>query len=687
MYALQTDKLKFELDKNGYLKSLSNLSNGHDYAGGGGLWRLVYSCGQELERMASAEVNIPQIAIDENTVTMEYQQLTGEFGETLDIKLKLSVKSVGDELWFAAEIINNAPGIEVRELHFPLIVHCNVTSGQRLLWSSCAGQRFDDVEKFVRSAHTNYIAKDNYEIRRSVLYPGFAATNSFVLENDNEGLYFASYDPTFQFTLHLLGADDSGINAGMVKYPFIKQGESWKADHYVVSPYQGSWHVAARKYRSWADSWFVKRKPMADVVNMNGWQRIIMRHQYGEVHYRYDQLEEICRDGLAVGINTLFMFGWHQGGHDSEYPEYTADESMGGMPALKENIKKLHEAGGKIIVYFNGQLIDMNTKFYDEIGHRISVKKADGREHLEVYPFGGNGTALREFGNKTFVTACPACKEWWNVLKGCIDTAIEMDADGVFFDQLGWVSRPCFDPSHGHPVPLMNPLKYKAEMLDELQRYVKARRPKMPLGIEWTSDVTAQHVDFIHSIHGGATRIDNNWEATGEPPQYVSFAEWFAYIFPDKRTTDRDIRDDTDIERRVNFALVKGLRSDVEIYRCRRTIAETPHYGEYLKRANCLRDKYRSLILNGEFHDDDYFEADTDGLTAACFRNGDEIAVMVTQSHRDNMKFKLDIPGFKLIDTDGLNGWNVTPENDKGLYQVELTRNGLALLHLNTANL
>lgn len=680
MYSLKTDKLVFSLNQRGLLESLTHRETGHDYAGGGGLWRVIYSRGLEMELMAAAADNIPLISGGGDCLVLEYPVLTGEAGESLEVSLRLTVRAEGDELRFSAEIGNNAPGVEIRELHFPLVNHCNISPGQRLIWSHCTGQRYEDVLSFVRSAHTNYMAKDNFEIRRSSMYPGFASTNAFVLENDNEGLYFASYDPSFQFTLHLLGADERGLNPAMVKYPFIKQGGSWKAENYVLSPYLGSWHVAADKYKSWASEWFGQRRVNPEIEKMNGWQRIIMRHQYGEVHYRYDQLEEMCKDGLSAGINTLFMFGWHLEGHDAGYPDYIADESQGGFTALRENVRRLHRAGGKLILYFNGQLIDMGTRYYKETGKRISVKKADGNEHMEVYPFGGNGTALREFGNKTFVTACPACPEWLDELKKCVDTAIALEADGVFFDQLGWVSRPCYDPSHGHPVPLMNPLKAKSDMLHEIDKYIKERCPGMSLGIEWISDVTARHVDYIHNITGGTSTV-NDWKGREEAPRYTAFMQWFSYIFPGVRITDREIRDDQDIERRVNHALIYGLRSDVEIFRCRRTIASAPNYQRYLAQADRLRDEYRDIILNGAFRDNDYFQSDSNEITASCFTRGDKLAVMATQSHKDKLTFKLKISGWKLARTDGLNEWSASAA-DGETYDIELGRHGFVILLL-----
>jgi len=675
MHSLKNGSIEMKLDGRGLLLSLKSKDSKHDYAGGQGLWRLIYSDGLELEREVKAEDCVPEIKKSEDSLSLRYKKMRDERGE-LKFSLEISAKLKGDEIVWSAELANHEEGKVIRELHFPQVRSCKLKEGQRLIWSHAGGERFKNVHKEVRSRHTQYIAKDNMEVRLWSLYPGMSAANAFTLEDGEEGLYFGSHDPDFKYTLHLLGATESDLNIGMVKFPYLEKGGKWRAEGYVLSPYRGTWREAASKYRAWASSWFKPAPVAKHVQEMSGWQRIILRHQYGEVHYRYDQLEQIYRDGISAGIDTLFMFGWHRDGHDAGYPEYEFDEGQGGFEALKENVAKFRKAGGKVILYFNGQLIDMNTKFYRETGKRISVKKADGNEHMEVYPFGGAGTALRLFGNKTFVTACPACREWHEVLKGFVDKAVALGVDGVFFDQLGFLSQPCFDKSHGHPVPLID-IRAKAEMLKGLKDYAKSKNPEMSIGIEWLSDVTAQHVDYVHNMDGGSRAV-NDWKGKGEKPELRTFMEWFYYMFPEVRTTDREIRDDTDIERRVNRALLKGLRSDVEIYRCRRTIAETPRYREYLAKANELRAKYRNLILNGEYRDSETFSVDSEELDASSFERDGRIAVLLTQSHRPSIKAKLKAPGCQFLEAAGLNGFKATPCED-GSIDVEIGKDALLI--------
>jgi hypothetical protein len=93
----------------------------------------------------------------------------------------------------------------------------------------------------------------------------------------------------------------------------------------------------------------------------------------------------------------------------------------------------------------------------------------------------------------------------------------------------------------------------EATLLREIHEHIQARNPNVALGTEILNDVVSQYADFMHNIVGGTTAN--------------SFVEWFRYTFPEIIVSDREIRDDTDIERRVNHALLLGLRSDVALSR------------------------------------------------------------------------------------------------------------------------
>jgi len=598
---LSNDKISFEVDKNGNVVSLKNLVTGRNYAGGLGLWRIIYQDGLLLEEVADSENAPVEIKkVSDGELKLSYG---GEF------PVEITCKLVGDELRFEPEIKNASKNKILREFQFPMIKNAALKPESTLVCSHYAGMEFENIPEWIEGAHTQYIAQDNKAIERSFLYPGRTSCNFYCINEPDNALYIGSHDPSFTQTMHLFrlrreNGEYGPVDLAMAKYPFLNPGESKKYPEFVISPHAGDWHVGAKKYRKWADSWYHPLPTPKSIADSNGWQRLIMRHQYGKVIFSYSRLPELAEIGLNAGIDTIFMFGWTLEGHDSGYPNYSPDITQGGDEALKKYIAEVHARGAKLIVYFNGQLIDMSTEFYKKVGARICVKNQNGTPFVERYPFGGDGTAMRAFCSKTFAIACPTSGEWIELMKKQIDRTIALGADGVFFDQLGFVEI-CWDKTHGHSVPSMEVMADKANMIKQLRDHLKAKAPKMSFGIEVTSDATFQYVDFVHSVW---VNTDIAYTDKYGVPR-TRFSPVVKYTFPELNSSDREIRDEKDAARRVNLAVLRGWRSDVEIFRCRATIDDAPKYKDHLARINRLRTKYNDLLLTGTFRDTDIVKA------------------------------------------------------------------------------
>lgn len=249
-----------------------------------------------------------------------------------------------------------------------------------------------------------------------------------------------------------------------------------------------------------------------------------------------------------------------------------------------------------------------------------------------------------------------------------------MGADGVFFDQLGYMSQVCWDESHGHKVPYMEVMGAKRKMLEKLRDHIKARNPKATFGIEWLSDCTSEFADYVHNV-AVYTTITHK-DKYGVPR--TDYVPLYQYIFPETITTDRQIRDDTDVKRRVNLAVLRGWRSDVEIYRCRATIGETPNYSAYLNEVGKFRDKYRWIILNGVFRDNDIVECSNPRVEYSVFTKGDSLAVVTTQSFADSIEVEFKAAGYKFAESDGVGKYESDGEGDSA--EATLGKDALVVL-------
>lgn len=677
MYRMENEFITLEMDENGILQELRNRKTGRNLLLPHQLLRLILGDSGCLE-LDAVPAGRPEVQCEAGRVSLKYSAVECEERGTIPIAVSLSAELCGDEIHWGIALENRSQEQVVREVHYPILSIRDPEPPMAAITSERVSERLENLPAQIRSCFTHYMAPDQKYIRRTALYPGRAASmNCFALDWGDEGLYYGCHDSTFELTGQVFELErQKSVNMYVVRYPFLKADGSWRECNIVTAPYSGSWTVCAEKYRKWADGWFTPPQIPDHVAHSPGWQRIILHHQYGEYLFPYEKLEQAYDDAAKAGIDTLFLFGWTAAGMDSGYPVYSADPKLGGVKTLKENIRKVQAKGGKVILYFNGQLIDVESDYYRSgEGARVAIKRADGTEHRESYNFTNGGTFLRAFVNKTFVVACPACRSWLEILKRHVDFAVELGVDSVFFDQLGLLSYPCCDPSHGHPVPYTGIMQGKREMLKELYEYTKSRNPEMGVGIECTTDQTLQYTDFVHIFGFPAGVWNSDWRERGEKPRTLSASYLFKAAFPEAVISNRNIRDDSDVEFPVNQMLLLGSRSDVEIYRCRATIAETPHYQAYLAKANALRERFGRLLYDGTFRAETFHRVSNPEIQTNSFLLGDELAVLLTQSNRELARTEVVAPGFQLERLDSVSG-DVTMEDGV----VTIPRNGFAVL-------
>lgn len=678
-FTLRDQKVEVEIDAGGNLVSLKNAVTGQDYASGKPLWRLYFDRKDgQYENEVRAQDNTPDIRQEDGRIILRYGALkVGD--DVLRARLTLSVRVEEGQVRFAAEVANDEPHTIIRELHYPLVGDCRLPADHKLLTTLLGGKLFANPKALiVRTGNIPpYMAPSQYYRQFDLKYPSHTVANCFAFVGEAQGLYLGSHDPLFQDTWHGLRVypDATGafavLEAGLYKYPNCLAGQVWRCDANTLVPYSGTWHQTARLYRDWADTWWHQREVPLWVRKMKGWQRVIFRHQYGETLFRYADLNgRMRRAGESVGVETVLAFGWWQRGMDNGYPDsyFVTDPQQGGDAGWGGAVADYRKNGGRLLLYFNGKLIDRESAYYrDGDGKAVSYRDNTGGEYTEQYRFKGHGTFTGLYNARTFVVADTRQEGWRRQLRDMADRAIRFGTDGVFYDQLGYCEPSSnWDVDGEFPIPNTRVIADKAETLNMLHDHLDAKAPAdFALGTECFTDVTAQHVDYVHNLIG----------ATGPN----DFTEWVRYAFPEVILSDREIRDDTDVLRRVNHAMLKGLRNDIEIYRCRDLIDKTPIYQRHLASVNRLKDKYGDLLLLGRYRDTDGIVNDNAKVSARCFVNGSRLAVVVTQSSAPEATTSLRVPGYVFQEMDSVGAVKLeTGSNERQVLHVG--RDGLAVL-------
>ena len=645
------------------------------------LWNLCLA-GSDCQEIEVRAAGVPVSESSDGKLVMEFSGVRDRRGVIYDIGVKVTAAVNGNRTEWSIELENNASGVVVRECRFPILKLSD--HAENFAWrnSRQAGTVHPSIREWKNgklNAAPGYQGLDE-EFRREILhYPGkMATTNSFILDGGTEGVYLGSHDTTFQTTMHIAQADveERSVDMMMVKLPFLETGKAFSCCGFVLSAYSGSWHKGADIYREFLLGSIPLPQLHDSLKFFNGWERIIMRTQYGENLFTFDELPAIAGELKECGIDALFIFGWHSGGHDNDYPNYIVSESLGGFEAFKKAIAQAKAYGIKVNLYSNGQLIDRTSEFYRSgAGKRSAIHDIRGVEEFQRWGFSGHGIYNSYFGGRTFSRACPCAAEMTDKLFEFIDLASDLGADGVFFDQLGSGDPICFNPDHGHEVPFTGIMAARRDMLLALRDYAHGKG--LTIGIEHASDITAGCVDYVHSFPGGAAVSGKIVD--GVKPFIPTDFDYFHYVFPEAQISNREIRDDNDIERRVNRMLLFNLQCDVEIKRCRATIGTTPHYKEYLTAALEFKKRNRRYLEGGLFRSDaDVRDKNHEADTAGFMLPDASYTVIATQSHLKETLFVPEIPEEYSIEyTDVLGEAIINSDNS-----ILLKRHAVALLHL-----
>lgn len=623
MQQLGNDRICFSLSPDGRKFELGYAGEAASLTGDRGLFDMMIGCGQRHEWGIDPDVQTAVVTKEGAALVARYAKLR-HAGKEHDLSVELRFTLEGDGVVCEALLQNNSD-LTVEEFWFPWVGPFRglATDPTRdtLILPEGFGRRVQNPSAYVQRFQTGYMAPDQKRILACSYYPGGWMTMGwFGFYGDGKALGFLSLDNSFQTTgLNVARDTQTGLlSAGFTRYPFLKRG-TWRSPRSLVRLHHNDWHDDARTYRNWVNtSWWSQSPRPRWVDQMHGWQRIIMKHQYGEIFYRYSDLVDVFEAGRPYGITTLFVFGWFSGGMDNGYPEYRADAELGGETALREAITEVQKRGGRVILYANGHLIDVDSDYYQQVGKRICLKTSQGSEYREAYKFSGDGTFLREFGARSFVAACQSTPEWCAKLIEIGRYMASFGADGIFFDQMGGhVPYLCFDSSHPHAGPALAQGPGKDANLAAIRRALIDGHPDRTFGTELASDCLNRHVDFVHTATFGMS------------PHPEAMPEMFHYTFPEILFSSREIRDESDHVRRMNWAFLYGRRFDVEIWRCRGDLRNAPAYGAYMAKLIALRDRWPELLMTGRFVDEDFFDHDRQAFTAKGYTGDQRVAIVV----------------------------------------------------------
>lgn len=557
-------------------------------------WRLVLDGGQRTEIPVLSSRQKGRAYTEKGVLTIEYTSIVSEYGDEYPIVFRVRVEKEDGLLKFTPHIENNACGVRVNECFCPMADFTKLYGEKEndvLYWPEGPGVRKKNPWAWMERMSPAYYSHDEYETHTNLIYPR-ASMSWYGIQSADKFLYLCRQDPQMRFCFlslrHKIHGDN--ISCNIVHFPMALNGEVMDLPSTVVGVLDGDWRKAADTYRVWADRNFFKA-PEIDpwMKRMTGFQRVIMRSQYGEDHYTAKDLPALYEEGARYGIRTLFLFGWWKEGMDRAYPKYE-EAYPGAFRELAENIAKVQEMGGRVILECNCHFMDPASDFYREHGEECRLLDINGNEYRPSFVYAGRGELRQKLGKVQFPLACEGAPRWREQLASQLRLLNSFGADCLFMDCYGFCPyQPCFNTSHDHGNRVDEAWIYHRMIFDDAMAY--CRDNGKVLGTEGVTDIAGAYCQLLHG------NIQADYKTRSD-----QFPQLFRYTFPECITTERGfLSSDGDYRHQVKSALVMGERYDSQLWVCKKGMAADPVYAEYMGWCAAKLDEYGEFFYDGRF--------------------------------------------------------------------------------------
>ena len=321
---------------------------------------------------------------EQNRVRVRFSGMKSGKG-TYDIDFAYSICLQDDYIYFESELTNNTP-YEISEFWFPRF------GG----WDKCFAGRSGRVavpnytyckhneELFVDFPGPKGLGAEAPEF--STNYPGMMMPWWDVYNAEaNRGLYLGSHDTTMRLTTwhtYLFptangGADKwltreqacgqpVGLVFSCVRYPFIKNGETFASGRFIMRVHDGDWHDGSQFYREWFMQNFPFDKTDSWLRKKSAWFTSIIYQPEDRIVADYEGYDQFCKDAELYGVDCFELIGWDKGGLERDYPAYVPEEKLGGREGFRKLLKSIKSRGSKCLVFVNYNVLDSATEWFKE---------------------------------------------------------------------------------------------------------------------------------------------------------------------------------------------------------------------------------------------------------------------------------------------------------------------------------
>ncbi len=341
----------------------------------------------------------------------------------------------------------------------------------------------------------------------SAVYPSPLSMQFVSFYNDKSTLYFGVHDAEAVYKTFNFSAREGYAELECAQSPYLAPGANVTLAQTVTACCSGKdWTVAADIYRTFIETetdWI--RATSQTVYDSTGYYYYIMSYPNNEFFGAYANGAENGKDSYMrdfatlirarSGCTTTVYLGWHDGGFDTDFPDYDFSQPMGGETLFREAMAGIEEDGNKAMIYFNVHTAETHSDWYNEMsstgqikGYSAATLDEQGEMIEEIY-WAGYGL--------NYYAMCPCADDYIDAIAEGLERVISAGADGAFLDQL--MEMPamlCYNPTHGHTSPATAYYEGYSKMMARLHEVFKRYNVDPYFACEGICDAHIKWIDI-----------------------------------------------------------------------------------------------------------------------------------------------------------------------------------------------
>ncbi|MFI5384597.1 MAG: DUF6259 domain-containing protein [Fimbriimonadales bacterium] len=288
-----------------------------------------------------------------------------------DIAVRIDVTVSGNAFEFRLHL-QNRTSFKVQEAWYPLLGGLDKLASDATLWAPTSTPWQKSLAAGIGTATLGYPGQ---------ICMSFACVQS---KRAGKAIYLSSQDEVarfknYQFMQVTNSAGAKSVFACIRHSPFTPPGGSFDGSPVAMRLVDGDWRACGKVYRAWFRKAFGITQPSQCWLRKESFFVMTMfMLPEGTINFTYKDIPRWAKAAKDCGINAVQISGWHMGGHDNGYPDYTPDPRLGTWKELEDGIRACHRMGMKVYFFVNYGQAMVDSDWYKRELYKYREMTADG---------------------------------------------------------------------------------------------------------------------------------------------------------------------------------------------------------------------------------------------------------------------------------------------------------------------